>query len=71
MPGVTAPCLTINGPDGSLYNITAASPKPPLNGPHDPAARDRERQAERLHAGHRARSHPLDAGTAEVHELNR
>jgi hypothetical protein len=30
--GVTAPCLTINGPDGSLYNITAASPKPPLNG---------------------------------------
>jgi hypothetical protein len=30
--GVTAPCLTINGPDGSLYNITAATPKPPLNG---------------------------------------
>ncbi len=30
--GVTAPCLTINGPDGSLYNITAANPKPPLNG---------------------------------------
>jgi hypothetical protein len=30
--GVTAPCLTINGPDGSLYNITAASPRPPLNG---------------------------------------
>ena len=30
--GVTAPCLTVNGPDGSLYNITAASPRPPLNG---------------------------------------
>ena len=30
--GITAPCLTINGPDGSLYNITAATPKPPLNG---------------------------------------
>jgi hypothetical protein len=30
--GVTAPCLTINGPDGSLYNITTANPKPPLNG---------------------------------------
>jgi hypothetical protein len=30
--GVTASCLTINGPDGSLYNITAANPKPPLNG---------------------------------------
>jgi hypothetical protein len=30
--GVTASCLTINGPDGSLYNITAAAPRPPLNG---------------------------------------
>jgi hypothetical protein len=30
--GITAPCLTINGPDGTVYNITAATPKPPLNG---------------------------------------
>jgi hypothetical protein len=30
--GVTAPCLTINGTDGTVYNITAATPKPPLNG---------------------------------------
>jgi hypothetical protein len=30
--GTTAPCLTINGADGSVYNITAATPKPPLNG---------------------------------------
>jgi hypothetical protein len=30
--GATAPCLTINGADGSVYNITAATPKPPLNG---------------------------------------
>jgi hypothetical protein len=30
--GVTAPCLTISGPDGTLYNITGAIPKPPLNG---------------------------------------
>jgi hypothetical protein len=30
--GITAPCLTINGPDGSVYNITGANPKPPLNG---------------------------------------
>jgi hypothetical protein len=27
--GVTAPCLMINGADGSVYNITSASPKPP------------------------------------------
>ena len=30
--GITAPCLTINGADGTLYNITGAAPKPPLNG---------------------------------------
>ena len=30
--GVTAPCLTVNGPDGTVYNITAATPKPPFNG---------------------------------------
>jgi hypothetical protein len=30
--GVTAPCLTINGADGAVYNITAATPKPPFNG---------------------------------------
>jgi hypothetical protein len=30
--GVTAPCLIVNGQDGTVYNITAAAPKPPLNG---------------------------------------
>src|ERR1700692_3051058 len=30
--GVTAPCLTINETDGTVYNITAATPKPPFNG---------------------------------------
>jgi hypothetical protein len=30
--GVTAPCLTISGADGTVYNVTGASPKPPLNG---------------------------------------
>jgi hypothetical protein len=30
--GVAAPCLTINGADGTVYNITGASPRPPLNG---------------------------------------
>jgi hypothetical protein len=25
-------CLTINGADGTVYNITGATPKPPLNG---------------------------------------
>ena len=30
--GVTAPCLTINAADGVVYNITAATPKPPING---------------------------------------
>jgi hypothetical protein len=30
--GITAPCLTINGADGTVYNITGATPKPPLNG---------------------------------------
>ncbi|HEY6258948.1 MAG TPA: hypothetical protein VIY51_24490 [Xanthobacteraceae bacterium] len=30
--GVTAPCLTINAADGTVYNITGATPKPSLNG---------------------------------------
>ena len=30
--GVTAPCLTVNGADGTVYNITGATPKPPFNG---------------------------------------
>jgi hypothetical protein len=30
--GITAPCLTINSPDGTVYNITGVTPKPPLNG---------------------------------------
>jgi hypothetical protein len=30
--GITAPCLTIAGADGTVYNITGAAPKPPLNG---------------------------------------
>lgn len=30
--GVTAPCMTINGADGTVYNITGATLKPPLNG---------------------------------------
>jgi hypothetical protein len=30
--GITAPCLTVNGADGTLYNITAATQRPPLNG---------------------------------------
>jgi hypothetical protein len=30
--GITAPCLTINGADATVYNITGATPKPPLNG---------------------------------------
>jgi hypothetical protein len=30
--GTTAPCLTINGADGTVYNITGATPKPPFNG---------------------------------------
>ena len=30
--GVTAGCLTVTGPDGAVYNITGAVPKPPLNG---------------------------------------
>ena len=29
--GVEANCLVITGEDGSVYNITSASPKPPLN----------------------------------------
>jgi hypothetical protein len=31
-PGVTAKCLMIRAPDGTLYNITAASPRPRLSG---------------------------------------
>jgi len=27
-PGVTATCLMIQGPDGQVYNITAANPRP-------------------------------------------
>jgi hypothetical protein len=30
--GITAPCLTINGADGTVYNITGATPKPSLDG---------------------------------------
>ena len=30
--GVTAPCLTVSAADGTVYNITGAAPKPPLNG---------------------------------------
>jgi hypothetical protein len=30
--GIAAPCLTVSGADGTLYNITAATPRPPLNG---------------------------------------
>jgi hypothetical protein len=30
--GITASCLTINGADGTVYNITGTTPKPPLNG---------------------------------------
>jgi hypothetical protein len=30
--GVTDPCLMINGADGTVYNITSASPKPPPGG---------------------------------------
>jgi hypothetical protein len=30
--GIAAPCLTINGADGTVYNFTGATPKPPLNG---------------------------------------
>ena len=29
--GITAPCLMIKGPDGTVYNISAAA-KPPFNG---------------------------------------
>jgi hypothetical protein len=28
-PGVEASCLMISGPDGAVYNVTGASPKPP------------------------------------------
>jgi hypothetical protein len=30
--GIMAPCLTVNGADGTVYNITGATPKPPFNG---------------------------------------
>jgi len=30
--GITAPCLTINGADATVYNITGATPRPALNG---------------------------------------
>jgi len=30
-PGVTGLCLMINGPDGTVYNITGANPRPPLD----------------------------------------
>jgi hypothetical protein len=30
--GITAPCLIVSGADGSVYNITGATPKPPLDG---------------------------------------
>jgi hypothetical protein len=30
-PGVEANCTVITGDDGSVYNITSANPKPPLN----------------------------------------
>lgn len=29
--GVEANCLVMIGPDGSVYNITSANPKPPLD----------------------------------------
>ena len=29
--GVTRLCLMINGPDGTVYNITGANPRPPLD----------------------------------------
>lgn len=31
-PGVVATCLMLNGADGTVYNITGASPKPRLIG---------------------------------------
>jgi hypothetical protein len=31
-PGVTANCLMIRATDGTIYNITAASPRPRLSG---------------------------------------
>jgi hypothetical protein len=30
-PGVTGVCVMINGPEGTVYNITAANPRPPLD----------------------------------------
>jgi hypothetical protein len=31
-PGTTAGCLMIRAPDGTIYNITAVSPKPRMSG---------------------------------------
>ncbi len=30
-PGVEAKCLVISGPEGTVYNITGANPRPPLD----------------------------------------
>ncbi len=30
-PGVEAKCLVVTGADGSVYNITSANPRPPLD----------------------------------------
>jgi hypothetical protein len=30
-PGVEANCLVVNGADGTVFNITSANPKPPLD----------------------------------------
>jgi hypothetical protein len=30
--GITGPCLTVSGADGTVYNITGATPRPPLDG---------------------------------------
>jgi hypothetical protein len=58
----------INGSDGTVYNITSATPRPPLDG-RMIRLRDRNRQSQRLPAGHRARPYPLDSGPAEMREL--
>src|ERR1700692_3835094 len=30
--GITAPCLSVNGADGTVYSIAGATPKPAFNG---------------------------------------
>jgi hypothetical protein len=30
-PGITGLCMMINGPDGTVYNITSANPPPPFD----------------------------------------